>query len=140
MLAKCITPGEPQRPGRFGAADEEPGVSPLRASREGELEEVAIEIREGTPVLIPPEKRVAEKLPSPDQLFQPAPPPGILNGEIQKLERPFHRSFKKGLISSLPPERAADLAADVPHLLREGEAAPSAVGQGAVVNPHLGLP
>jgi hypothetical protein len=106
---------------------EEPGVSPLRASGKGKLEEVAIEISKGAPVLFPPEKGVAEKLPSPDQLFQPAPPPGILNGEIQKLERPFHGAFKKGLISSLPPERAADLAADVSHLLREGEAAPSAV-------------
>ena len=103
-------------------------VSPLRASGTGKLEEVAIEIREGAPVLFPPEERVAEKLPSPHQLLQPAPPPGILDGEIQKLKRPFHGVFKKGLISSLPPERAADLTADVSHLLREGEAAPSAVG------------
>lgn len=117
--AKCITPGALSAPAR---------VSPLRLSGKSKLEEVAIEIREGTPVLIPSEKRVAEKLPSPDHLFQAAPPSGILNGEIQKLERPFHRAFKKGLIFSLPSERAAHLAAHVPHLLSEGEAAPSAVG------------
>lgn len=112
----------------------------MRPSGKGELEEVAIEIRQGAPVLFSPEQGVAENLPSPDQLFQPAAPPGILNGEIEKLERPFHRAFKKGLISPLPSERAADLAADVSHLFGEGEAAPSTVGQRAVVNSHLGLP
>lgn len=103
-------------------------ASPLRASEKGELEEVPIKIREGTPVLASPEQCVAEELPSPDHLFQPAPPPGILDGKIQKLQRPFHRAFKQGLISPPPSERAAHLAANIPHLLREGEAAPSVVG------------